>query len=82
MACGLPVVATDVGGVSDYCSHKNAILLKNSNADSYVEAILRILNNKTILTEMGDQSRQLIESKFSWNVISSQVIQLYKKISQ
>ena len=39
MACGLPVVAERVGGISEYVSRENAILTEPNDVDTLVRAI-------------------------------------------
>jgi glycosyltransferase involved in cell wall biosynthesis len=55
LACGLPVVATDVGGVSEALdSGRAGLLVPPADRDALVEAVLRI-------TDEADIRRQLVE---------------------
>lgn len=46
LACGTPVVATDVGGLADIVSHgRNGILLNTVSPENLAKAILRILSS-------------------------------------
>jgi len=49
MACGTPVVATNSGGLLDYCTHlDNAYLVPPRNPQALAEAILAVLSNKAL----------------------------------
>jgi glycosyltransferase involved in cell wall biosynthesis len=53
MACGLPVVATDVGGVSEYLDANMAILCPPQNPESLASGIFSLLANERNATRMS-----------------------------
>lgn len=62
MACGLPVVTTNAGGIVDIVFNGvNGIIVKDFNISSYVEAIEHLLKNKNIIKEYGVGSRKITE---------------------
>ena len=62
MACGLPVVTTNAGGIVDIVFNGvNGIIVKDFNIKSYVEAIEYLLKNKNIIKEYGIGSRKITE---------------------
>jgi glycosyltransferase involved in cell wall biosynthesis len=61
MSLGLPILSTNVGGISDVVSNKNAILLpRNSCYQDIGEAMLKIANDSSWLEKASRESRNLI----------------------
>ena len=77
MACGLPVVVTDVSGTRDVVEDGvNGLVVPPENEKLLADAIGQLLTNKDIALRMGQQARRTIEEKFSLNMIGKQ----YKEI--
>jgi glycosyltransferase involved in cell wall biosynthesis len=56
VACGLPVVATDVGGVSEALDGgKAGLLVPPADRDALVEAVLRIADDETVRTRLVER---------------------------
>lgn len=45
MACGLPVISTDVGGISEHVSSKNGMLITSEDKESLKESMKQLINN-------------------------------------
>lgn len=70
MACGLPVISTNVGGAEELI-HDNGIVINKGNASELTEAINKIIADKIKLDKLSVASRKIAESK-SWNAIAKQ----------
>jgi len=65
MACGLPVIGTNVGGIPDMVeSGVNGYLVKPGDSASLACALQRMLDKTTDLKQMGRRSREICEAKF------------------
>jgi glycosyltransferase involved in cell wall biosynthesis len=65
MACGVPVVATDVGGLREVVkAGTTGLLVSPRDPAGLAAATLRILNDPGEAQRMGQQARQIAESKF------------------
>ena len=65
IAMGLPVIAYDVGGISELI-HGDTLL---SDSDSFEDNLLRIkniLNNKTLLKDSWQYSHNIVKNRHSW----------------
>jgi glycosyltransferase involved in cell wall biosynthesis len=83
MSCGLPCVATRVGGIPEVISDgQNGILIPVRDPDRLVEAILKILLDPTIRESMGKRSRERILENYSLEKIAIQTSTLYQKVLQ
>ena len=63
MACGKPVVATDVGGVSEILGD-TGILVPPRNPKALARGIIRILSDEELAKELGLKARMRVLSRF------------------
>lgn len=81
MAKGLPVVASDVGGIYTLIKHgQNGLLVPPRDEDALAEAILEILNNPSLAEEMGNISKELVKEKFTLDMMTEKVLKLYQEV--
>ncbi len=65
-ACGLPIVATNVGGTSELLRHNiDAILVADNKSDDLDYAICDALENQRRSVLLGKSARSRVEAKFS-----------------
>jgi glycosyltransferase involved in cell wall biosynthesis len=72
MACGLPVVASDVPGVAEVIPRGEAdggIVVPREDASALAGALLRLLEDPELRQRFGDVARRRIEREFSLEVI-------------
>ena len=66
MAFGVPIVATDVGGMPEVLGDTKAgYICSKDRPDEFAKAIITILSNPEILEEMGRNGRKIFESRFT-----------------
>jgi glycosyltransferase involved in cell wall biosynthesis len=64
--CGKPVVAPDVGGISDtMVNGETGILIPGHDAAQFADAIQRLANDKSLRERMGEQGKQFASASFS-----------------
>ena len=59
MACGLPVVATDIGGIPEYLGEDAGLLAPAKDPEAFARAIIRVLSDPASAVEMGAAGREL-----------------------
>jgi len=67
MSCEKPVIARDIGGISEVISNENGILLKDNSSDSLADAIGNIISNYKEYEQIGKNNRHYVLNKFSWD---------------
>ena len=78
MACGLPVITTDMPGCREVVQHdKNGLLVPCDNPDALENAVIRLINEPNTREEFGKYGRGLIVSQFSSEIINQQFLKLY-----
>ncbi len=75
MASGLPVIATDVGGVSELVSD-NGIVVPSEDVEAFASAMTMIIESPTLLRNMGCKGR-LYSSKYDKTNIAAEYGQEY-----
>jgi len=66
MACGLPVVTTDVGGIPDILEDGAVgFVVPHSNPAAMADAIEKILNKPELAKQMGEEGRRRAENVYS-----------------
>lgn len=78
MASGLPIIATDVGGVSEVIDNNTGILVPASNANKLSKAIQDIFYFKKDLSI--DKAIQVVSSRFNINRMTKEYIKLYTSL--
>jgi glycosyltransferase involved in cell wall biosynthesis len=57
MACGTPVVATEVGGVAELVSHRaNGLLAPARDVDGIARCLAELLDDASLRSRLGDQA--------------------------
>jgi len=69
ISCGIPVVATSVGGNPEIVSAKNGILLgPNPTPEEIAMALLKIWDDPTLAAEMRKESRRVWQTSYNADV--------------
>ncbi|MEM7029142.1 MAG: glycosyltransferase family 4 protein [Chloroflexota bacterium] len=78
MACGKPVVATKVGGMTEIVDPaQTGYLVEADDPDSLVEAILMVLCDPLLSSKMGQAGQHRAHTLFSWASIVSRLEATY-----
>jgi glycosyltransferase involved in cell wall biosynthesis len=81
MACGLPVIASRIGGVFDVVEDgKSGILFEPGNVSGLASAILGLLKDDELRFRLGNEARKRIVDSFSIDRIADEYIRLYKEV--
>jgi glycosyltransferase involved in cell wall biosynthesis len=78
---GRPVVATEVGGLPEAVEHgRSGFLVPACSPPELAEKILTLVNKPELAKIMGEYSRHLSETRFSWTAIARQMTQVYNSL--
>jgi len=80
MACGLPIVASDMGGIPDAVkSGENGLLAPPKDSEALAEAIIYLLENEDIRERMGRNGKERVE-RYSWEKIAEETEKMYRRV--
>ncbi len=81
MACGVPVVASNIGGLPELViPGENGFLCPLGDIDSFTRATRRILTNEALHTHMAEAARTRAIDEFDVNRIVPQYEQYYERV--
>ena len=80
MAAGLPVVATDVGGVSELVLEgETGLLVPHGDATALAQALERLLRDKDLRRRMAASARARVEREFDLTSFQEAHVELYRR---
>jgi len=80
LACGLPVVTTDVGGVRDYGGGTIYPVVANDDDDAIIDLVDKYLAKPDWRYEIGRRGREFAERELAWPLIAEKHLQAYKEL--
>ena len=80
MACGLPVIATTVGGTPEIINHmKNGVLVPPRNPEAIAEALSKLLAEEKLGQTIGEEAKKNVEDRFTWEENLRQLKEVYNE---
>jgi D-inositol-3-phosphate glycosyltransferase len=80
MACGTPVVASDVGGLKfTVLPEETGLLVPPKDVEGFAHAIQRILGDEVWARKLRRQASTNVSKRFSWNGVGIQLSDLYRR---
>ena len=77
LSMGIPVIASNVGGIPEMViDKKTGLLCEKQNVSEFAEAILKLKNNRDLLNNMSKNAREFAVKNFSKKIAEEK----YKKI--
>jgi glycosyltransferase involved in cell wall biosynthesis len=81
MACGTPVVASDVGGLKfTVLPEETGLLVAPQDTDAFAAAIQRILGDSSWANKLREQGPANVNQRFSWTGVGIQLSDLYRRV--
>ena len=80
LASGIPVVASNVGGIPQILGNgKYGVLAKAGDPEDFAKKIITLIKNKSLRNELSEKGKQRVKD-YSWDDIASKTIELYSSI--
>ena len=81
MAAGLPIIASDVGGLPEVLDHgRNGILIPGLNVAAFVAAAQHVIDDAEGARKLGQRARQFIENDYSLSNAIRRVEHAYREL--
>jgi glycosyltransferase involved in cell wall biosynthesis len=79
LACGLPVISTNVGGVPYIVENgRTALLVTPDNAQEMAQAVIALYTDGALRRRLRENGRQAV-AQYAWNEVKPQWLALYDK---
>ena len=81
MSSGLPIVATDVGGIPEQVDEGvNGFLVPVKRPDDIAEAVLKLNADINLQMKMGDNSRKTVMERYTVDGVLDQYKKVYESV--
>jgi glycosyltransferase involved in cell wall biosynthesis len=80
LACGLPIVTTDVGGIRDYGGESVFPIVPNDDDDAMLAWVDRLLTDSRLRIQIGRTCRAFVERELAWDVIAGEHLRTLERI--
>jgi glycosyltransferase involved in cell wall biosynthesis len=81
MACGLPVVASNVAGTPEVLTNgETGILVEPGNVEQLAKAINRLLDDRKYARRIGDSARRFVKQHYSWERTVQLTLRVYEEL--
>ena len=82
MSNGLPIIASDVGGVRDVIGDDAGVLVPAGNSEALSAAIVRLAQDSELRKRMGDAARHRYEKLFSAAAVVPLMLRTYARVTR
>lgn len=80
MACGLPVVASDISGNQELVQHgQTGLLVPSESPDELRQALAQLMGNADLCRRMGAAGRQLAASEYTWENTAAKYLDIARR---
>jgi glycosyltransferase involved in cell wall biosynthesis len=81
MACGLPVLTTDAGGIAELVTHlSNGFLLPPRDVDALATGLRTLLEDPELRARLGGEARKTVTRRFDSKVCISELGSIFRAI--
>jgi glycosyltransferase involved in cell wall biosynthesis len=82
MAAGVPVVATDVGGVPEIATHGDtALLVQPGDPGELAESMGRLIREPRLASRLAARARQIVQERFAPEQRTRRLVEIYRKVA-
>ncbi len=80
MAAQVPVVVSDVGGLSEIVEHdKTGVKIYPNNSDSLAWGVVKVLTNPNYADSLRQNAYRKIVEEYNWDKIAGEVVEIYRQ---
>ena len=79
MACGVPLISTDSGGLKQVIGDA-AFKIKPGSVNEIEDGILKLFSEEKIRQDLAEKGRERMEEFFDWKIAALAYIEVFKKI--
>ena len=81
LACGVPVITTDVGGVRDYGAGTVYPVVDNNDDNAMVDLVEKYIAESSWRDEVAKNCRAFAEHNLAWSLIAEKHLEAYRELN-
>lgn len=82
-ACEKPVIASNVGALPELVENQiNGLIVPPNDAESLGKAVIHLFSDKKKSKKMGISNREIVEKKYSFEIIARKCSEIYQEVLQ
>ena len=82
MACGIPVVATRVGGIPEIAAEGGIVLVEPNSAVELANALQKLAEDKDLRTQVAAEGLEAFQRRFTWAAICGQYQDIANRVTR
>jgi glycogen(starch) synthase len=83
MACGLPTIASEIGGLKELLeSNFNGLLIPEADEKTLAESIKKLTNDRLLSEHMSQNARQVAQTNFSHVAAAKKYLELFYSVKR
>lgn len=81
MSRGLPVIATRVGGISDFLTDgETGIFCRENDLHDLAEKIDRLISDDALRNKLSENGKRLVQKSYAWTTIAENMDKIFKSL--
>jgi len=81
MACGVPCIGSNIGGIPEVIDHgETGYIAELGNVDQVAYFALKMLTDEELMNRLSVNAKQVVETKFASGTILTQYEELYERV--
>ncbi len=81
LACGIPVITNDIGGIHDYIDSSCGAIAQRNDAEGMAEAVIRLMNDDTAYSRLARGAREKAVTQLDWRIVAQKTADGYHIVS-
>jgi len=79
MACGTPVIGSNIGGITDIIENGyNGFLSEPKNPDDIADKVIILLSDEKLRQSFSKEGLKTVKNRFSWNAVVEEFCEALK----
>lgn len=80
-ACGIPVIATNVAGIPEWCIHEQTgLLVEMNDVPDHAQAMVRLLSDAAFCQQLAQQAKRFVPEQHNKQAALDKLDALYRKL--
>ena len=80
MACGLPIIASNISGIDEFVTNEyDGLLVPPKDPRALGEAIIKVIRDTNLAARLGQNSRKTVETNHNWNTVLDTLGSVYEE---